>query len=318
MRRSAEKLRVVPGEGSGKGARAVSLFNPDGTPYSPGGGSSFEHFTEVTEEQWLTADWPLTLQDPAAPNWQTFIGTDGRVSSVVNADDDQTFSVGRTGESWPRLQSYGDGSLHWGNGTDAPDISMKRGPASALEIEAPSGVLTTSPNGGFIAMDVRESATMSAYLNVNEWGKGAALNLFAQSDVVFDDPWKNTILLAHQDDANPRFGITAEGDISWGDGTAAPDVSLFRRPAGGLGIADSDLDGVIISDDGTGAGEQAYIDKSSFSLGGVGTGTDTTFFRASPGIWGVAGNGGGFRLTSPDGSQTKILRLSNAGTIELV
>lgn len=52
---------------------------------------------------------------------------------------------------------------------------------------------------------------------------------------------------------------------------------------------------------------------------GDGTGApDLSLVRAAAGVLEVGQNGGGFKLHSPDGTQTKTLRLSNAGAVELV
>lgn len=121
----------------------------------------------------------------------------------------------------------------------------------------------------------------------------------------FWDDWNN--------DNQPHLQIQPDGSLHWGDGAGAPDLALLRRPAGGLSVADSDDDGFVVSTDGTTDGDYMVIDAYGISFASAGN-SDTSMFRAAAGIVAIAGNGGGFRLKSPDGTAYDVT-VANGGAI---
>ena len=104
-----------------------------------------------------------------------------------------------------------------------------------------------------------------------------------------------------------RFNLYSDGSMRWGDGVAVPDVSLERGAPGNLkiGPGDSSLSLVNISDEvmTLATNAQGFFSDSDITISGQ--------LR-------LQNNGDGIILHSPDGTQTKTLRLSNAGAIELV
>lgn len=105
-----------------------------------------------------------------------------------------------------------------------------------------------------------------------------------------------------------RTLIHGDGSLHWGDGTAAPDVSLGRLDAGALemkGLADPSSYVAFDANNG-------MLDLYDNSTGGQ------IEAKANSGLVQIWNNGGGLRLTSPDGNQTRTIRLSNAGAVEVV
>lgn len=131
---SVKKLRVIPSDGlTGRGAEAVALFNPDGSPYSPGGGSGFDHLIEdVDNFVSLLTDLDVTVSSAALGDFDfnadeyVNLSSSGAVDIVTSAFRTQSIGVRGIGDTYTRFRVDKDGSAHFGNGTDAPDAHIRR------------------------------------------------------------------------------------------------------------------------------------------------------------------------------------------------
>lgn len=104
-----------------------------------------------------------------------------------------------SGDANDRLVVWADGSLHWSDGTAAPDTGLRRIATGALQLgEAVDHVLTFAEKGVVTAW------TPDADVGNRVYGVGA---------------WS---------DAQYRFRWNGDGKLEWGAGTGAPDVSLKR------------------------------------------------------------------------------------------
>lgn len=117
---------------SARGAQKIALFNPDGTPYSPGGagGSSFAHLSENEEQETIFTDYYVaSVPDPSAPDpWattSTSLNQDGHFNSTI-ADVFQTsFDMSVVGDLEARVALKGDG-FHFGDGVSPADAKFGR------------------------------------------------------------------------------------------------------------------------------------------------------------------------------------------------
>jgi hypothetical protein len=196
-----------------------------------GGGSAFAHLTEVAGTNQIRTDWSfLAATNPAGESAQ--LGPDA-VISAWSADGDTYAQIlpghfyaqsagaaDKLLESWPNAadgnhESFrvdGDGSLHWGDGTAAPDTSLTRGGTGKLRTER-----------------LHASFRLAA-LAANEAGNAVEA---IPSGLYF---WND-----YATDAEGRLHIDAtDGSLHWGDGTAAPDVSAKRTSGGGLAVSGAD------------------------------------------------------------------------------
>lgn len=102
------------------------------------GGSSFAHLVEDMGDESITADWGLyATSDLEAPFDGTYsgLGPDGKIESWVVGAAHWSFIANLVGDADIRF-GIKDASLHWGDGTAAPDVSLARGGATALSIES--------------------------------------------------------------------------------------------------------------------------------------------------------------------------------------
>lgn len=111
------------------------------------GGSAFAHLTEVADHGgYLHADKRIIVtaaEDPYASFVRgAFIGSNGGVSANSVAGETEAFSVYDTNGdgNYAVWQADGDGSLHWGDGTAAPDVQLRRLGAAALSLDNGDGV----------------------------------------------------------------------------------------------------------------------------------------------------------------------------------
>lgn len=179
-------------------------------------GGSFAHLVEDAPNSRLFADWQVVVQGGVDPNVYSFIGAGG---GDIGAEDD-------TAGTWGYLKSTGE-------------------------------VVSHTPTA--------ESPAHSAYIT------GDAVN---------------------------RFEMHGDGSLHWGDGSAAPNAGL-KRDVNDIALWSTPGRYIVFYEDEADSGNDIY-------------------FRVDTGVISVSANGGGLKLRSPDGSQEKAIRLSNAGTLELV
>lgn len=122
-----------------------------------------------------------------------------------------------TGDANQAFRIMGDGKLEWGaGGASAPDVNLYRSAANMLKTDdafvaagsvSADGVLLTGASSYFGARSQTADATIFASRATGQ--------------------------------AADRFTINNAGTLRWGDGTAAPDVILYRNLANSLRTDDS-------------------------------------------------------------------------------
>lgn len=140
-------------------------------------------------------------------------GTDSSI--IMEGQDDagnQIIQAKVTGDAAHRFAIEAGGEMHWGDGAGAADVNLYRQAANVLKTDD--------------SLDVVEELYLS--------GTDSSIILANQDDV------NNGIMTSKLGaDADVRFVLGADGKMSWGDGTNAPDAVLYRSAADMLKTDDS-------------------------------------------------------------------------------
>lgn len=207
----------------------------------------------------------------------------------LTADAAEVLSVGTTGENEPRLVFDVSGGLHFSNGDTASQIQLvydilNNGPAT----------LALYPENG------ASSSSWALYSpSIGLDGSGE------DGDYVFSQagPTSSQIILSRWGSSGGNLWLSVTGE----PGEGAPKISMTladnASPESTVLFVDHDGGGFAVKANG----------EISFARGPVQLRpTD------DPGVLEIVQNGGGLRLTSPDGLTTKTLTIGNDGTLTLL
>jgi Hyaluronidase protein (HylP) len=179
----------------------------------------------------------------------------------------------KTGDANARLIVTGAGRVEWGDGTNPGDVTLFRGGADLLKTD-----------DAFQALRIGIGQAPDAAIKLVLTATTDASSVYSQSTVVGgnvnaphfrgDSATNTSLLMASRvtGDAVSRFLQRVDGQMSWGDGALARDVSLIRGSAGQLRITPSvnasvstSVGGALNIQNGasTGAGLVVYSDQAA-------------------------------------------------------
>lgn len=231
-----------------------------------------------------------TLQRVGAGILQLGItGQGGRLGVQQTSGNNLVFTAAVDGDTNSRYLIFANGSMQWGPGNAAVDISLFRAFTSQLKI-------TGLTSGGAYAASIFASNYGSG-ISVGGDGSHASWSLVDNANhecfvsVVPDavSGWTSLLTTVVGDTTGFRFQLEATGIHKWGPGNAATDTTMQRAGAGILNVTTSNLSiGPTNATNGVGGVQSSYINNGSIVLtgpstagGAVGTSVvgDTTAYR---------------------------------------
>jgi hypothetical protein len=146
----------------------------------------------------------------------TLSGTAGAVSiTTQNAATNIVFQSKINGDTQYRYQQDASGLIQWGPGvTTAPDTNLYRGGPDLLKTD---DSLTVAGGTFTLGADVVFSRANTNYLSLQS---RVGISRAASTDLAFSGGVFG--------DSFTRWTFESGGKINWGDGTAAPDTTLYR------------------------------------------------------------------------------------------
>lgn len=112
------------------------------------GGGAFTHLAEDTGNSTLTADWSVVAGDPTfGVGPSAWLRTDGQIQAFPLDTDHEAIQVSAWDDGASRLVVKGDGSLHWGDGTDPPDTQMGTHQNWGGAVDGGGGLFVTASGG---------------------------------------------------------------------------------------------------------------------------------------------------------------------------
>lgn len=156
-----------------------------------------------------------------------------------------------SGDAFARFIINADGGLGWGGGTAGVDTNLYRGAADTLRTD--DAFIVGRPATGSVALAVGVAGDTIDRWAIKadgrmEWGAGGASardaflyrnggsSLKAEAYVevqrsgLYDPAWGSIVA----GDSAPRWTMSAQGGMGFGDGTGATDTSLYRNGAASL------------------------------------------------------------------------------------
>lgn len=189
---------------------------------------------------------------------QTFVA--GDLGAFVAGTGNEAIFVAVTGDTNRRFQILGDGSLNWGPGNAVVDTKFYRSSAGQLKFD---GSMLGSTNAAALSISANPSIHMYASSNHCAFVSVPAAGFFGY-------------LTARNGDTNWRFQIDSDGIHTWGNGTAAVDLNLYRKSANN-----------IQTDYSFWAGNSVIVDANSGGAGAnrlwIGGALDTNMYRQAAG-----------------------------------
>jgi hypothetical protein len=153
----------------------------------------------------------------------------GRIALQAENGPGTAFSLGRYSEADYRLLIDREGAMRWGDGTNPPDVSLRRLGAGNVGVATPIDAHTVV----YTFLDQAENA----FVSEERVDGNAVAGIYAYGDgsiqVWPPDSTRGGFLLQQWNDANPRILVSPDGDFRWGDGTNPPDATLSRRVVAG-------------------------------------------------------------------------------------
>jgi hypothetical protein len=207
------KLKILTDIDAGVGQlRPAALFNDDGSPYSPGGGSVFEHLVEDAGRTRVFSDWNFQ-----SSNTLVAVAEDQNGPAVEMTYSGEYFWADY-GDNEARLRiDAADGSLHFGDGENAPDIELTRLSQRTLGIQGE----------GITKLYVRNNQSGSGvYLN-SDYGSDIYTNALPDAATATLRFWSN-----NGDGNHPELIIANDGSLQWSNVTDAPDKLLAPTNTG--------------------------------------------------------------------------------------
>lgn len=262
----------------------VPVVQADGSVAWASAGGGFTHLVENGDASVLVADWPFVVAPDTDNPFATsnfYADATGNAQSTLLNDNLLAYQVQVVGEDENRLQVWGDGSLHWSDGTNPADAHLSYTPGGALVIGDPTfATEAIRLHGGNGTVQAYAPAEQTEALSV--YDLGGAGNYAS-------------------------FGVAGDGSLHWSNGTDPADTALNRNDSwgGGLVAMDGSGNGVVAGDPD---GEYAQLSATVVTVTNAGG-----QMSVGGGEFGNTWPGGGVRLTSPDGLTTKLLTIDNAG-----
>lgn len=155
-------------------------------PAATGGGSSFAHLVEDTDDGYTILDmagnsWGglfVGEVDADSPDWSQPLSLldRGHLSLSPAAAEDFALNVNVAGDANQRLRVGADGSLHWGDGTAAPDTHLGRLSSGALYVGDTSG--------GYLEFD--GGVSKDGYIYAQDAAGAEAITLDTSSVIALD------------------------------------------------------------------------------------------------------------------------------------
>lgn len=257
------------------------------------GGASFAHLTEDGDNSRIVADWPVEAGDLEI----------GRKDPVSN------FVVDATAGTWT-ITINGDpvGDIAF----DADAVAV----AAALADWWGDPTATATGIGSvedpfvvtFVGWGAQVIATDDGSVPLTGTVEATVINPGSSGDLLFKLPGETYA----------RIALTHDGKILVGGGNAAPENG-FGYNADVDGAANDGVE--LLQQMRAGNNDIVFSEAGGLTFGRDGNPIDTFVNSTAAGIIRISnlgGGAGGIRLTSPDGSQTKTIRLSNTGEVEVV
>jgi len=179
------------------------------------------------------------------------------------------------------------GTLNWGSGTALQDVNLYRQGADSLKTDDNFEASGQGIFGGNLEIRSFSGAASGA---VGIYFTGLA-----------NDGSGYIMVARRQSDPNWRFMLGSLGQLSWGDGTAAPDVSLYRQGAGHLRTNGAlEVNQLIFTTDGSSATSIAGIAdvqgggrlaKQAPIIGDCNTALDNGWYMTIPTTLNTVGSG---------------------------
>ena len=161
--------------------------------------------------------------------------TGGQAYLAIGADATARSVQGEvSGDATVRHVVFVDGKNEWGDGTSARDTNLYRSAANLLKTDDSLEVATKLAVGA-------APAALSFAVSSAATGQLAQFTRSSASDAspvvviqAADTASAQSLGLLVAGDAVSRFGVGADGKMSWGDGTNPRDANLYRSSAGHL------------------------------------------------------------------------------------
>lgn len=196
-----------------------------------------------------------------------------------------------------------------------PDDSSKHaGDGSAFGGEGGSSFAHLTEVGSEVRVDSVATVLVGAAAESHTYMRQGALNIYPADDVDESDLWNSSFLLTRVNDSYPRFTVTSDGSLHWGDGTAAPSRHLVPDADGGLALqtGTDDYSFRLNFNDGhaefwataeSDAEPKMYVSMDDGSLHwGDGTNPpNVSLVPAGPGVLSLAEHGSGLKMFSAGG-----------------
>jgi hypothetical protein len=137
---------------------AVQAHQQDqGVDIPDGGSSAFAHLTEDPDNGYLYSDIGLSLG-----TWDAVGGHADYSETHVEFNPTQGIRLGTGNGSRSEFVALLDGSLHWGDGENPLDTTLKRAAAGIVEIgESGGGIRLHSPNGTAYNVTVTDAGAIN-------------------------------------------------------------------------------------------------------------------------------------------------------------
>lgn len=156
-------------------------------------------------------------------------GNPGTISQQESASGNGAYGVYVNGDAHARFVLRASGQIEWSNGTNAHDTTLSRETNGGLNVAVSNG------NNGF---SVTNSSAVTGAVNADLLL--TEINGTAQSFGIIVNG-----------DTNLRLLINSSGKITWGSGSGATDLNLYRSSAGLLKTDNSLEVGTNLTVDGT-------------------------------------------------------------------
>ena len=159
-------------------------------------------------------------------------GSGAAYDAQLTASTDRVLQSNVTGDANRRFVMLSDGSMTWGDGTATRDTTLERAAAGRLKTDAAFQVGTNLGVGGVPDANVRLVTSNSTAGQLVAFTRTSA----SDSSPVFvittaDATSAQSLGITVSGDTTNRFAVDATGKVTWGSGSAARDVELYRSSA---------------------------------------------------------------------------------------
>lgn len=215
--------------------------------------------------------------------------TGGQAYLAIGADATARAMQGEVaGDTTVRHVTYVDGKHEWGDGTDARDTNLYRSGANLLKtddsFEAAAIAVGASPGSLSLSITGSASGQLAQFTRTSTSDTSPVVLVLAG-----DTSTAQAIGVSVSGDSVSRFGIDPTGKLTWGDGTDARDVDLYRASAGVLKTDESlTVQGTLGI--GQGAGASIKFQVSNSATGQLAQFTRTSTSDSSPVVLVLAGD----------------------------